>query len=71
MLPSDQHFFGLTPEYKLSLLELIYHMVKHMNFSYSDVLNMPIFERNLFIDFWQKEMERERKEYERAKNKKR
>jgi hypothetical protein len=45
-------------------------MVKHLGFSYSDVLRIPIYERNVYIDLWQKEMEKEKKEYERAKNKK-
>lgn len=44
-------------------------MVKHMRFSYSDVLNMPIYERNVIIDCWQKEMEEKKKQHERANRK--
>jgi len=46
-------------------------MVKHMRFSYESVLNMPVWERRIYIDLWQKELEDQKKEYERAKNKKR
>jgi hypothetical protein len=45
-------------------------MVKHMNFSYSEVMKMPIFERSIYVDMWQKEMEEQKRQYERAKNKK-
>lgn len=42
-----------------------------MNFSYESVMMMPIYERRLYLDFWQKELEEQKKEYEKAKNKKR
>ena len=40
-----------------------------MRFSYESVMNMPIYERRLYLDYWQKELEEEKKEYEKAKNK--
>lgn len=46
-------------------------MVKHMRFSYESVMNMPIYERRLYLDYWQKELEDRKKEYDKAKNKKR
>jgi hypothetical protein len=32
---------------------------------------MPIYERRLYLDYWQKELEEKKKEYDKAKNKKR
>ncbi len=40
-----------------------------MRFSYESVQNMPIYERRLYLDYWQKELEEKKKEYEKAKNK--
>ena len=45
-------------------------MVKHMNFGYSEVLRMPIFERRVYVDMWQKEMEEQKTQHERASRKK-
>jgi hypothetical protein len=44
-------------------------MVKHMRFSYDSVLSMPVWERRIYIDLWQKELEDQKKEYERIKSK--
>lgn len=41
-----------------------------MNFSYSAVLNMPIYERRFYIDLWQKEMEEQQKQYKKAQSRK-
>ena len=41
-----------------------------MNFSYECVQNMPIYERRLYLDYWQKELEDKKKEYDKAKKKK-
>ena len=40
-----------------------------MNFDYLAVLNMPVYERKIYIDMWQKEMEEEqiRKQEEQKK----
>lgn len=45
-------------------------MVKHMNFGYSEVLKMPIYERRIYLDLWQKEMDEQKKQYEKASRKK-
>jgi hypothetical protein len=46
-------------------------MVKHMKFSYESVQNMPVWERRIYLDLWQKELEEQKKEYDKAKSKKR
>jgi len=46
-------------------------MVKHMRFSYESVMSMPIYERRIYLNYFQKEMEDQKREYERAKSKKR
>jgi len=46
-------------------------MVKHMRFSYESVQNMPVWERRIYLDLWQKELEDQKKEYEKAKSKRR
>lgn len=40
-----------------------------MRFSYESVMCMPIYERRLYLDYWQKELEDKKKEYDKAKNK--
>jgi hypothetical protein len=45
-------------------------MVKHMNFSYESVMKMPVYERRIYVDMWQKEMEEQKAQYERAKRSK-
>lgn len=45
-------------------------MVKHMGFDYRSVMKMPVYERRVYVDMWQKEMEEQKRQYERAKNKK-
>jgi hypothetical protein len=46
-------------------------MVKHMRFSYSEILKMPVWERRIYVDLWQKEMEEQQKQYKNAQSKKR
>ena len=46
-------------------------MVKHMRFSYEGVMSMPIYERRIYLSYFQKEMEEQKREYERSKSKKR
>jgi len=46
-------------------------MVKHMRFSYESVQNMPVWERRIYLDLWQRELEEQKKEYDKAKSKKR
>jgi len=44
-------------------------MVKHMRYSYESVMSMPIWERRIYLDLWQKELEEQKAEYNRAKSK--
>ena len=67
----DSTFFGLTPEYKLGLTKEIYYLVKHVGFSYESILSMPIYERRIYLDYWQEEIEKEKEQYNKAKNKRR
>jgi hypothetical protein len=53
----------------MNLVEQIYYMVKHMKFDYRSVQNMPIYERRIYLDMWQKEMEEEQKQYKKAQSK--
>jgi hypothetical protein len=46
-------------------------MVKHMRFSYESVQNMPVWERRIYLDLWQRELEEQKKEYDKAKSKRR
>jgi hypothetical protein len=62
----DSTFFGLTPEYKLGLTQEIYYLVKHMKFSYESIQIMPIYERRLYLDYWQKELEERKKQHDKA-----
>lgn len=41
-----------------------------MGFNYSDALNIPVYERRLYLDMWQKEMEEEQKQYKKSKGRK-
>ncbi len=42
-----------------------------MRFSYESVQNMPVWERRIYLDLWQKELEEQKKEYDKAKSKRR
>lgn len=46
-------------------------MVKHMRFSYESVVNMPVWERRVYLSYWEKELEEQKKEHDKIKNKKR
>ncbi len=49
-------FFGLTSNYKVPLLEEIYICTQYLKgFNYTDVLNMPIYERRFFLGLLTKE----------------
>jgi len=53
------NFFGLSSEFKSHQLDEIYYLVKHGNFTYSDIMSMPIYERKYFIDKIIKEYQKE------------
>ncbi len=42
-----------------------------MRFSYESVQNMPVWERRIYLDLWQRELEEQKKEYDKAKSKRR
>ena len=46
-------------------------MVKHMRFSYESSMNMPVWERRIYLGYWQDELEEQKKEYERINSKSR
>jgi hypothetical protein len=62
-------FFGLSSEYRIILLDEIYYLSKHVNFSYSDVNKMPTYERKYFINKLSEEFEERSKNIEKAKSK--
>jgi len=56
-------FFGLTSEYKSTLLEEIYIFTQHLDgFTHADVLNLPVYERRFFLSLKSKEINK-RNEY--------
>ena len=46
-----------------------YILVKHANFTYADVMSMPVFERRKFIDILMEENEKIKEAREREMNK--
>ena len=40
-----------------------------MRFSYEAVMNIPVWERRIYLDLWQKELEEQRAEYDKARSK--
>jgi len=42
-----------------------------MNFSYEATMSLPVWERRIYLDLWQKELEEQKKEYDKIKSKKR
>lgn len=42
-------------------------MVKHMGFAYSDILNMPIYERRFYLNEFIEEKQKEKEEYEKIR----
>lgn len=66
--PLTSTFFGLTSDYKIPLLEEIWictQLIK--NFSYSDVLKMPTYERRFFIGQLNRDKIKQEEEIEKAK----
>ena len=53
-----QGFFGLTPEYKESLLEQFFLLQYHLGMSYSDVRSLPVPYRKWYLDRLTKEFQR-------------
>ena len=66
---SGRSFFDLSSEYKKIQLDEIYDLSKHANFSYSDILIMPVFERKYFINKLVEEFDKRNEMIEKQKNK--
>ena len=59
-------FFGLTPEYRGHSMEEFYVLIKHLNFSYSDVYMLPVWKRRWFLDKFLSDLEKERNQANRS-----
>ena len=62
-------FFGLSSEYRVALLDEIYYLSKHVNFTYQNVMTMPTYERKYFINKLVEEFEKQREEIEKRNSK--
>ncbi len=52
-------FFGLTPENKTIILEQLYVLIQHANFTYLDAYKLPVWKRLWFIYKLKEEKEKE------------
>ena len=58
------------PEFKPSLLEEIFICTQYLKgFTYSDVLNLPIYERRYYLSLLTKQARQREEQYEEMKNK--
>lgn len=64
---SGQSFFDLSSDYKKNQLDEIYYLSRHANFSYSDILIMPVFERKYFISKMVEEFDKRNEMIEKQK----
>jgi hypothetical protein len=55
------NFFGLSISNRKDILDEIYYLTKLIGFTYTEVLNMPTFERKYFIDKLISELEKPQK----------
>jgi len=51
------------------MLEEIYYLVRHANFSHSDLLKMPVFERRFYVEKLLDEFTKRQAQIDQAKNK--
>ena len=58
----ELRFFGLTPENKTLILEQLYVLIKHANFTYSDAYKLPVWKRLWFIYKLKEDFEKEKQE---------
>ena len=65
---SGLSFFDLSSDYKRNQLDEIYYLCKHANFSYTDILIMPVFERKYFISKLVEEFDKRNEMIEKQKN---
>jgi len=66
---SGRSFFDLSSDYKKLQLDEFYFLAKHVNFSYRDMLYMPVFERKYFINKIVEDFDKQQEIYEKQKNK--
>jgi hypothetical protein len=69
--PLDWTFFGLTSDYKVTLLEEIYVCTKHIGFTRQDVMLMPVYERKYHINKLIEENEKQQEQIQKMKKQKR
>jgi len=63
--PLHPNFFGLTFDYRSQMMYESYVLVKHGNFTYRDVITMPVFERRKFIEILMEENDKIKESRER------
>lgn len=62
-------FFGLTSEYKPTLLEEVYICTQHLDgFSYTDVLALPVYERRFFLSLKARDISKQKEHIETTSN---
>ena len=57
---SELRFFGLTPENRDVILEQIFVLMQHLNFSYRDAYILPVWQRSWFIGRLKQNMEKQK-----------
>lgn len=57
--PLTATFFGLNSDYRKIVLDEIYYLVKHTNFTRVDALRMPVFERRFYLNKYIEEIEKQ------------
>lgn len=68
-LLSAAPFFVLSSDYRQSMLDELYYLVKYANFTRKDVLLMPVFERKYMLSKLHDEFEKKKEAQENARNK--
>lgn len=63
----DQSFFVLSTDYKAVQLQETYYMAKYLNFSYLDIMSMPVFERKFLLNMLVEEKQKETDGWENSK----
>ena len=61
-------FFVLSSDYRQSVLDEIYYLVKFANFSHENLIRMPIYERRYYLGKLIQEYEKKKEEIDKAKN---
>lgn len=56
----ERHFFGLTPENRDVVLEQIFILMQHLNFSYRDAYFLPVWQRSWFIGRLKENIEKQK-----------